>query len=172
MNSGELVPDEIVTQGVIDRMNKPDAEGGVILDGYPRNSSQAKSLDEALKNIDRTLDMVLYMKVTEEVVIARLSGRRVCPKCGKIYHATNMPPAKENICDVCEATLIQRDDDKPDTIKNRLNVYQESTESLIGYYREKNMLTEVDGDLSAEKLFEDITDLFEKEGLVNDNSDE
>ena len=168
MNSGALVPDEIVTKGVIERISKPDAESGVILDGYPRNKSQAESLTEALTEEKKSLDVVLYLKTSEDVAVKRLSGRRVCPKCGKNYHVTNMPPKKEGICDTCGVELVQREDDNPETVKNRFVVYQESTKDLIDYYRDKSLLREVNGDLPAEKLFDDIDALFRKEGLLND----
>ncbi|MDP8298458.1 MAG: adenylate kinase [Candidatus Tantalella remota] len=170
MNKGELVPDEIVTRTVIDRIAKPDATGGVILDGYPRTKVQAESLDGALTQEDRDLDMVLYFRTSEDVAVARLSGRRVCPECGKNYHVPNMPPVKEGICDKCGVELIQRDDDKPDTVKNRLSVYGERTKDLIDYYKDKGLLREVDGDISADKLFKDVDALFRSEGIINDDS--
>jgi adenylate kinase len=166
MNKGELVPDAIVTQAVIDRMSKSDAEGGVILDGYPRTCVQAESLDGSLKKENRSLDMVLYFRTSEEVAVKRLSGRRVCPECGKNYHIINIPPAKENICDKCGMELYQRDDDKPETVKNRLVVYNNSTKDLVDYYRDKGVLQEVDGDISAEQLFERVDSLFREKGLM------
>lgn len=172
MNKGELVPDDIVTQLVIDRMAKQDAAKGVILDGFPRTKAQAEALGAALENEDSLLDMVLYVKVSDDVVIKRLSGRRLCPKCEKIYHVTNMPPKVEGICDICGTELIQREDDKPETVKNRLEVYKNSTKDLIDYYKDKGLLVEVDGDLEAGKLFEDIDTLFREEGLVNDGPDQ
>lgn len=171
MDKGELVPDEIVTRIVIERLEKPDAQKGVIFDGYPRTSGQAESLDEAFKADKRVLDIVLYLKTSEEVAIQRLSGRRVCTKCLKNYHVTNMPPEKEGICDKCSIELIQREDDTPETVKNRLVVYQEQTEDLISYYRDKGLLKEVNGDIPAVQLFDEIDALFKGEGLVNDDSD-
>ncbi len=171
MSSGELVPDEIVSQGVIDRMNKPDASGGVILDGYPRTRAQAETLDKLLKKENRSLDMVLYLRTSEHVAVQRLSGRRVCPKCGKNYHVTNMPPKKEGICDACGVELEQREDDKPETVRNRLHVYERRTKDLIEYYKEKGLLREVDGDARAEQLFDDIDALFRREGLIDDDPD-
>lgn len=171
MNRGELVPDEIVTHAVIDRMAKPDASGGVILDGYPRTRPQAESLDTSLKSEGRDLSVVLYLKTTNEVAIQRLSGRRVCTGCGKNYHVVNMPPKVEGICDTCGVQLIQREDDNPDTVKNRLDVYDNSTKDLVSYYEEKGLLREVDGDLPADQLFEDIDVLFSREGIVHDDSD-
>ncbi len=171
MNKGELVPDAIVTEVVIDRMAKPDASGGVILDGYPRTRVQAESLDSSLKEKGQKLDMVLYFKTSEEVAVSRLSGRRVCPKCLKNYHLTNIPPKQEGICDKCGIELMLREDDKPETVKNRLHVYHKSTRDLIDYYRGKGLLREVNGDLTAEELFDEISVLFREEGLVDDDSE-
>jgi len=166
MNSGELVPDDIVTKVVVERMARPDAKRGVILDGYPRTSAQAESLDSSLKKSEKKLDIVLYFKTSEKVAIQRLSGRRVCKKCGKNYHVTNMPPAKQGICDMCGGELYQRDDDKPETVKNRLSVYEQKTKDLVEYYRKKGLLREVDGDISATDLFGDIKVLFQDEDLA------
>ena len=169
MNKGELVPDDIVTRAVIERMAKPDAASGVILDGYPRTRMQAESLDSSLKRKGRSLDTVLYFKTSEQVAIQRLSGRRVCPECGKNYHVINIPPKKEGLCDTCGIELIQREDDKPETVKNRLEIYKQLTRDLIEYYKERNLLHGLDGDLSAEQLFDDIDALFQREGLINDD---
>ena len=170
MNRGELVPDQVVTKLVVDRMAKPDAAKGVMLDGFPRTKPQAEALDVSLDEEKKSLDVVLYFKTSEDVAVQRLSGRRVCPKCGKNYHLTNMPPAKDNICDKCGVELFQREDDKPDTVRNRLAVYEEQTKDLITYYSDKSLLREVDGDLPAEQLFERIDALFREEGLIDDNS--
>ncbi|MBD3296973.1 MAG: adenylate kinase [Candidatus Omnitrophica bacterium] len=172
MDKGELVPDEVVTQLVVDRMEKPDADKGIILDGFPRTSPQAESLDKALSEKDQSIDVVLYLKVSEDVVIQRLTGRRVCPQCGRNYHVTNMPPEKEGMCDKCDVPLIQREDDTLETVKTRLKVYQQSTQDLVEYYREKGLLREVNGDLPAEKLFQDIDALFRKEGRLDDDSEQ
>jgi adenylate kinase len=171
MSSGELVPDEIVTQSVIDRMSRPDAVRGIILDGYPRTRVQAQTLDRLLKQEKRSLDMVLYFRTSEDVAVQRLSGRRVCPKCDKNYHVTNMPPEKEGTCDICGVELQQREDDRPETVRNRLSVYEQRTKDLIEYYRQKSLLREVDGDIAAEQLFEDIDALFRREGLIDDDPD-
>jgi adenylate kinase len=169
MAKGELVPDEIVTRLVLERMAKPDASSGVMLDGYPRTRPQAESLDTALSSGSGKVDLVLYFKTSEEVAVQRLSGRRVCPKCKKNYHQTNMPPAVDGLCDVCGVELFQREDDKPETVKNRLEVYQRQTEELINYYNGKNILREVDGDIPANELFEVIAALFRNEGLTDDD---
>ena len=170
MNSGELVPDDIVIEAVMLRMAKPDAAKGVILDGYPRTRVQAEALGEALKGSGKILDAVLYSKTSEQVAISRLSGRRVCTGCGKNYHVVNIPPKKEGICDTCGIPLIQRDDDRPETVKNRLSVYAQQTEDLIEYYGNSGLLKEVDGDLTAEKLFDEIRVLFLKDGIADDGS--
>ncbi|KJJ84343.1 adenylate kinase [Candidatus Omnitrophus magneticus] len=162
INRGELAPDSIVNQVVINRMSQKNAGKGVILDGYPRTKVQAESLDKSLEKLGKKLKMVLYFKATEQVVIQRLAGRRVCKKCGKNYHETNMPPKRYNVCDICGEQLFQRNDDKPDTIKNRLLVYEKSTKELIEYYKEKKLLKEIDGDSSADKLFNNIKCFLEK----------
>ncbi|HNX91541.1 MAG TPA: adenylate kinase [Candidatus Omnitrophota bacterium] len=160
MNRGELVPDELVTRAVVERLSKPDTAHGVMLDGYPRTINQAESLGHALAKMGRKLDGVLYFKTSDAVAVQRLSGRRVCRKCAKNYHETNMPPKKAGVCDLCGGELFQRDDDKPETVKNRLKVYQASTADLVEYYRSKKQLIEVDGDAAADKLFKDIVALF------------
>ncbi len=169
MKRGELVPDEIVTELVLEKITVLGPVSGVMLDGYPRTKPQAESLDAALEGGSGKLDMVLYFKTSEEVAIQRLSGRRVCTECGKNYHVTNMPPLEEGKCDVCGLGLVQREDDKPETVKNRLVVYQDQTEELIRYYRDKGILYEINGDLSADALFEVIAALLRKEGLINDD---
>ncbi|MBU0767795.1 MAG: adenylate kinase [Candidatus Omnitrophota bacterium] len=166
INKGELVPDDIVTQAVIARMSKDDAQGGVILDGYPRTCIQAESLNEALKRTARSLKCVLFFKTSEDVAIQRLSGRRVCPKCGKNYHITNMPPKKDGFCDSCVVALIQREDDSVNTVKNRLKVYEDQTKDLISFYRDEGLLREVNGDIPAVELFEHVDNLFRSEGWV------
>ncbi|MBL7069541.1 MAG: adenylate kinase [Candidatus Omnitrophica bacterium] len=164
MERGELVPDNIVTEIVVNRVAKPDASRGFILDGYPRNKGQAESLDKALEGKKIRIDRVLYFKTSQSVIIKRLSGRRVCPKCNSIYHLKNNPPKKDEICDRCASKLLQRKDDKEDTVKKRLAVYKEAEEGLLGYYKTKNILKEVSGDLSAEKLFRSLKASFKKEG--------
>ncbi|MFH1846426.1 MAG: adenylate kinase [Candidatus Omnitrophota bacterium] len=160
MNSGELVPDDIVTQSVIERIKRDDAAKGVILDGYPRTKAQAESLDDALTQGNRSLDTVLYFRTSEEVAVNRLSGRRVCPECGFNYHVINIPPKEKDLCDRCGVRLIQREDDRPETVKNRLKVYEQRTKDLIEYYKNKGLLEEVNGDMEAEKLFEEIKSFF------------
>ncbi|HBT39615.1 MAG: Adenylate kinase [Thermotoga sp. 50_1627] len=146
LSSGALVPDEIVNRLVRDRISKPDCKDGFILDGYPRTVQQASALDEMLKNMGHKLDAVLYLKVSEDVVVKRLTNRRVCPKCGKIYNLLSMPPKKDEICDDCGTKLVQRDDDKEDVVRNRFRVYTETTAPLINYYKERGILVEIDAE--------------------------
>jgi adenylate kinase len=159
MIKGELVPDEIVIEIVSQRLASPDAKGGFILDGFPRTKRQAESLDEALGKSGIPLDAAFYFDTTDSVVIKRLSGRRVCRSCGANFHVTNIPPKKEGICDFCGSALIQRPDDKEQTVKNRLEVYKKETAELIDYYRSKGILRTVSGDLDVKELFGVISKL-------------
>lgn len=170
MDKGELVPDAVVTKVVVDRMKKPDASRGIMLDGYPRTVAQAKSLDIALKDSKKKLDIVLYFNTSKKVAVERLSGRRVCRSCAKNYHVTNMPPAKEGVCDLCGGELYRRDDDNPETVINRLLVYNEKSKELVGYYKKIGILKEIDGDRKAAGLFNDIKVIFEEEVLFNDRA--
>ena len=160
MDRGELVPDNVVIDIVKERISKDDVKNGFMLDGFPRTDAQAVKLDEALTGAGKKLDLVLYFKTSEEISVSRLSGRRVCPACGAIFHVKNMPPKKDGICDRCGAKLIQRDDDKEDTIRRRLVVYENDTKSLIKYYIDKGILTEVSGDLDVARLFDKIKVFF------------
>lgn len=136
-NKGLLVPDEIIIQLLKDRLSKDDCKKGFILDGFPRNINQAKFLDEIVR-----VDLVIYIDVPDEIIINRLSTRRICKNCGAIYNLRTMPPKRPGICDRCGGELYQRDDDKPETIKERLKVYREHTAPLIEYYRERGILKE------------------------------
>jgi adenylate kinase len=162
MDKGLLVPDEVVIGLVIERLRRPDAERGFILDGFPRTVDQAVSLDESLRRMNMPLDIALYFRTSLALIIRRLSGRRICGGCGKNYHLTNFPPKKAGACDVCGGVLQQRPDDHEDTIEKRLNVYEEQTAPLIEYYRVQGTLEEVDGDLDVEPLNKILKELFEK----------
>ncbi|MBU0533310.1 MAG: adenylate kinase [Candidatus Omnitrophica bacterium] len=151
MEKGVLVPDEIIIEIMKEKINA-DA---FVLDGFPRNLVQVKKLEDA----DIKIDIVLNLQVSEETVISRISGRRICAQCGKIYHLKNMPPKKEDICDVCNGKLYQREDDKPQTIKERLNTYREQTEELVKYYDEKNILENIDAGGNKETTYDKITGL-------------
>ena len=145
METGRLVPDEITIQMVLERMSAPDCESGVILDGFPRNLKQAQSLDKALARQAKAIDKVVYIKVSEEELMKRLSGRWICRQCQTPYHATDSPPKTWGKCDQCGGELYQRPDDTPETVKQRLKVYSAETAPLIDYYTQSGKLLEVDG---------------------------
>ncbi|OQB09805.1 MAG: Adenylate kinase [Candidatus Omnitrophica bacterium ADurb.Bin205] len=149
MDRGLLVPDELMAKMLQERFSQPDVRKGFILDGYPRNLSQAKTLEDifSIQGID--VDLVVYLDSSEEVIIQRLSGRLVCSKCGVNFHKINMPPKREGICDKCGSALYQRSDDKVETIKKRLEVYKKETSDLIEYYQGKNKLHRLDADGQA-----------------------
>lgn len=153
MDAGKLVPDSLVTEMVRKRMQAPDLKKGFILDGYPRTEAQARSLDAILKE---GIDKAIYLATSEAVVVRRLSGRRVCPKCGTNYHMTNMAPKKDMLCDECGVTLFQRPDDNEATVKNRLAVYLKESSAVLDYYRNQGKLEDVSGDLDCEEVFKFI----------------
>ncbi len=163
MKRGELVPDKIVTAIVTERISQIEKGARFLLDGFPRNETQANELDLELGKIGKKLDMVLYLKTSPRISIERLSGRRVCVVCGANFHMKNMPSKKEGICDYCGGRLLHRTDDKRETVKKRLAVYENETKSLIEYYRKKGILRELSGDLEVQELFNNIKTLFEKE---------
>ena len=144
MDKGELVPDELVVAMVAQRLVEADCANGYLLDGFPRTVAQATALDAKLAERDETVDEVLYFSAPDDVLIRRISGRRVCPACKAGFHVEAMPPKTEGVCDECGAQLIQRDDDQPETIKNRLDVYKAQTAELIDYYQNAGCLVEVD----------------------------
>ena len=143
MEKGQLVPDEVTIQMVLERLGEPDVKSGAILDGFPRNLNQAKALDKALAKQSRAIDKVVNIKVTEEEVLKRLGGRWVCRNCQTPYHETDSPPKVKGKCDKCGGELYQRADDNPKTIKNRLEVYLKETSPLIDYYKKAGKLIEV-----------------------------
>ncbi len=154
MEKGELVPDSLTVELVRERLSKSDAAGGYILDGFPRTVAQADALAEFQKT-----NAVINFSISDELVIRRLSGRRVCRSCGAIYHIENMPPKVAGICDSCGAELYIRDDDKIESIKNRLRVYKDQTEPLIAYYRNKGLLQEIDSSKSPQDSLSQINKL-------------
>lgn len=170
MDKGELVPDEVVIAIVVDRIKKDDARDGYILDGFPRTLRQAEALDAALKKNKSAIDMVVYFKTSEKIAIARLTGRRVCRKCGANYHMKNIPPKVEGKCDRCGSDLIQRPDDNEETVGNRLKVYAEQTRPLIKYYTDKGLLKEVSGDLDVKELFGILSKIFQEAKLADCNT--
>ena len=152
MDEGKLVSDELVLGIVKERTAKPDCQNGFILDGVPRTLAQAKALDE----MGVRLDYVVSLEIDDAVIEGRMTGRRVCPKCGASYHITANPPKKDNTCDLCGAELIIRKDDAPETVKSRLAIYHETTEVLKDYYAAQNKLRIVEGNQSIEGAFQDI----------------
>lgn len=157
MNKGDLVPDELVTDMIADRIKKPDAKEGFILDGYPRNISQAKAFNDIVKDIGTKVDIAVYIETSKDVIVKRLSGRRLCKNCSRIYHNLNMPPKKENICDDCGADLYQ-EDDKEQTILNRLDVYLKQSTPVLNFYSKEGKLKKVNGDLQLELVFDYLKD--------------
>ncbi len=155
MDKGLLVSDEVVIKlvaGAISGFSSKQGQG-FLLDGFPRNENQAKMLEEKLSLVNQRIDRVIFLKVSREVVISRLSGRRVCKDCGDVYHLKNIPSEKEGVCDKCAGALFQREDDSEKTVLNRLEVYKKETGGLINYYKDKNLLSEVDGDLAREETY-------------------
>ena len=156
MDKGLLVPDELVCDLVVDRIQQADCEKGYILDGVPRTIPQAEALENALNAIEQKLDYAIDIDVPDENIINRMSGRRACVGCGATYHVLFNPTKVEGKCDVCGESLILRDDDKPETVKKRLDVYHTQTQPLIDFYTERKVLVEVDGTQSMDKVFDDI----------------
>lgn len=152
MERGELVPDDLVNDLVAERLREPDAVDGFILDGYPRSPKQAEALDSILKKSGKMLDHVLHVNLEYEVIIDRLSARRSCPKCGAIFNIVNKPPRATGKCDACATTLIQRDDDKPEVIRRRLEVYREKTQPLLDFYEKKGEIKTIRGDIDLKQL--------------------
>jgi adenylate kinase len=147
VSSGDLVPDEIVNEVVKNRLNEDDCKQGFLLDGYPRTVNQAESMP-AFKNIGVALNFV----VSDEVIMERISGRRTCRKCGAIYHIKNVPPTIDGICDRCTGRLVQRSDEKPEVIKNRLVVYREKTKPVADYLRKKGLVADIDANYPIEEV--------------------
>ena len=156
MDKGALVPDELTCDLVVDRIGKDDCKNGFVLDGFPRTIPQAEALDAALSDMGQSMDYAVDVDVPDEAIIGRMSGRRACLNCGATYHIVSIPPKKEGICDRCGEKLVQRDDDKEETVKNRLNVYHEQTQPLIAFYQEKGILRTVDGTRPMDEVFDAI----------------
>jgi len=152
MTRGELVPDNVVIGLIEEKIGSPECEKGFILDGFPRTTHQADALSDMLRTQDVVLDRVIYFVIPREDVVRRLSGRRSCSACSAVYHIEYVPPKQEGRCDECETGLVQRSDDKRETVESRLMVYEEQTSPLIDYYREKNVLAELDGTGSVEEV--------------------
>lgn len=156
MNAGKLVPDELVCDLVTDRLQQDDCANGFLLDGFPRTTFQAEKLDEFLGSQGGKIDIVINFEVGKDTLIERLTGRRICKDCGASYHIVNIPPKQEGICDACGGELIQRADDNIETVENRINVYDEQTAPLIGYYKEAGNLADFNGEEPLEVVFDKI----------------
>ena len=153
MDQGLLVPDELTVKILLDRVAKDDCKNGYVLDGFPRTIPQAEVLDKALTELGDKIDYAIDVDVPDENIIKRMGGRRACLSCGATYHIEHVPPKKEGICDKCGSELVLRDDDKPETVKNRLNVYHEQTQPLIDFYTRKGVLKTVDGTVDMKDVF-------------------
>lgn len=159
MDQGLLVPDELVVDLVIDRFKADDCQKGYILDGFPRTIPQAEVLDNALTELGDKIDFAIDVDVPDENIIKRMSGRRACLACGATYHIEHVPPKTEGICDRCGKELVLRDDDKPETVKNRLDVYHKQTQPLIDFYTKKGILKSVDGTQDMKDVFAAIVNI-------------
>jgi len=159
MDQGLLVPDELVVDLVVDRVNQEDCANGYVLDGFPRTIPQAEALDKALESLGQAMDYAINVEVPDENIVNRMSGRRACVDCGATYHVVYAPTKVENVCDKCQGGLILRDDDKPETVQKRLNVYHDQTQPLIDYYTNKKILVEVDGTVDINDVFAAIVNI-------------
>lgn len=157
MDKGLLVPDELTVRLLLDRVAKEDCKNGYVLDGFPRTIPQAEVLDAELEKLGEKVDYAVNVDVPDENIVNRMSGRRACLSCGATYHIVSIPPKKEGVCDVCGSELVLRDDDRPETVQNRLKVYHEQTQPLIDFYEKKGVLRSVDGTLPMEEVFGAIT---------------
>ena len=151
-----VVPDELTVKILLDRVSQPDCKNGYVLDGFPRTIPQAEVLDKALAELGESIDYAIDVDVPDENIVKRMSGRRACVSCGATYHVVHVPPKKEGICDRCGSELILRDDDKPETVKNRLDVYHKQTQPLIDFYTKKGVLKTVDGTVDMQDVFKAI----------------
>ncbi|MFG6368844.1 MAG: adenylate kinase [Lachnospiraceae bacterium] len=159
MDQGLLVPDELTVKILLDRVAKDDCQNGYVLDGFPRTIPQAEVLDKALTELGDKIDYAINVDVPDENIINRMSGRRACVNCGATYHIVHIPSKQEGICDACGSELILRDDDKPETVQNRLDVYHKQTQPLIDFYEAKGVLKSVDGTVDMKEVFEAIVNI-------------
>lgn len=162
MDKGELVPDDVTIQMVMERISRPDCDKGVVFDGFPRTAMQAKALAEALGKEHKKIGAVLLVKVRDEQLVDRLTARWTCPNCGSVYNRLSSPPKVNNLCDKDSAALTQRDDDKPETVKNRLNVYYKQTAPLIDFYRAAGVLREINGEQPIDQVQVEIIKIVER----------
>ena len=159
MDQGLLVPDELTVKILLDRVAQEDCKNGYVLDGFPRTIPQAEVLDQALSELGEKIDYAVNVDVPDENIVKRMSGRRACLSCGATYHIEHIPPKQEGICDHCGKSLVLRDDDKPETVLNRLKVYHDQTQPLIDFYTAKGVLRTVDGTADMKDVFEAIVEI-------------
>lgn len=159
MDKGELVPDEVVIGIIREHLSKSGVSKGFLLDGFPRTIAQAEALSQMLEELGKKVDAVVNIEASEEELVRRLTGRRTCKKCGRIYHLVVDPPRSPEVCDICSGELYQRSDDSETTVRNRLKVYQKETFPLIEYYKKKGLLNVIDGEHEVEEVFEDVDKL-------------
>ena len=159
MDQGLLVPDELVVDLVVDRVQQEDCANGYVLDGFPRTIPQAEALDNALSALGQKMDYAINVEVPDENIVNRMGGRRACVGCGATYHLEFAPTKVEGVCDNCQGELILREDDKPETVQKRLNVYHEQTQPLIDYYTGKEIMVEVDGTVDINDVFQAIVNI-------------
>jgi adenylate kinase len=162
MDQGLLVPDELTVKILLDRVAKEDCKDGYVLDGFPRTIPQAEVLDKALAERGESIDYAVDVDVPDENIVKRMSGRRACLSCGATFHLEHVPPKEEGICDRCGKELVLRDDDKEETVLNRLKVYHDQTQPLIQFYKDKGVMQAVDGTKSMQEVFDAIVAILEK----------
>lgn len=166
MDAGELVPDEVTNGIVKERLQEEDAKQGFLLDGFPRTVNQAKELEDILSHLDRSLDAVINIQVDKEILMGRLTGRFICSNCGAVYHKLTNPPKVEGTCDRCGGhDFYQRDDDKPETVANRIEVNEKQTAELLGFYNERGLVHNVSGEADPEDVFRQIQSIISEAGL-------
>lgn len=161
-DKGELVPDQVTINIVKERLQEPDCQAGFLLDGFPRTIAQAKALDVILKEMNISLDAVININVPDDILIQRMSGRRMCRQCGASYHITNIPPQVANVCDVCGGSLYQRKDDSLETVGNRLEVYYKQTQPLLDYYAQSGLIHHINGAKDVEDTFNQVKTILEE----------
>lgn len=161
MNRGELVPDEVTVGIVKERISEDDAKKGFLLDGFPRTIDQAESLSQIMSELDREIDAVINIEVPEEELMNRLTGRRICEKCGTTYHLVFNPPKVDGICDIDGGKLYQREDDNPETVSNRLSVNVKQSKPILEYYNNKGVLKNIDGSKDIDEVTNDVIDILD-----------
>jgi adenylate kinase len=164
MDKGDLVPDEVTVGIVRDRLSQDDTVTGFLLDGFPRTLPQAEALDEMLSELGQPIDAALELRVDEDEVVRRLSGRRTCRSCGHVWHTEFDPPKAEGVCDLCSGELFQRDDDKPETVRHRLEVYNEQTAPLVEYYRDRDLLRTIEAKGRVDEITQRAIDALKANG--------